>query len=436
MAEFTTVDRYPQNNVSSLSILYVEDEEAIRSSLSRMLKRRTEFLIVAENGAEGLEQFKECKPDIVITDIRMPVMDGLTMIAHIREIDQNVPIIITTGHNDEQFFMRSIELGVDKYVKKPVDSKELLAAIVKLSHAIIQQKELHAKNKFILDLMDINPSYLAMLNADGVQYLNQSFMHFLDVKSVEDFAYRYGSLASLIVERDSTLTGDDVLGQWVYERTAGYNTDSIFQVKLPHLTEAQSFLINAVVIPATSQEYLLTITDITKFEKDKQRYQFLAEHDALTKVFNRNKINKELEREVTRVMRYKQRLSLLMIDIDFFKKVNDNYGHQIGDIVLIEIAALMQDRIRKTDVLGRFGGEEFVILMPSTPLDNAAEIADRIRKYVSINNFTTVGHVTCSIGVAEYHHGEMLSDFIKRADDALYLAKDNGRDRVEVGRIE
>ncbi len=420
-----------RGNIGLLSILYVEDEEAIRASLSRMLKRRTENLTLAENGAEGLRKFKEVHPDIVITDIRMPGMDGLTMIERIREIDQNVPIIITTGHNDEQFFLRSIELGVDKYVKKPVDSKELLSTVSRLSQNVLQQKELEAKNQFILALLDINPSYLAILGDKGLIYLNQSFKRFLDVSTIEEFKSKYGELVPLIIDKDPELTDDAGLGKWAIEHASGVDSGYLLQFKLPQNDETQSFLLSTVLIPSNTREYLLTFTDITQLEKEKQHYQYLAEYDALTRVFNRSKINKEMDKEITRVLRYRQRLSVLMIDVDHFKKVNDTYGHQVGDIVLIELSALIQDRIRKTDILGRYGGEEFILLMPSTPIDSAAEIADRLRKHIAAYSFTGVGHVTCSIGVAEYQPGESASNFIKRSDDALYLAKRNGRNRIE-----
>jgi YesN/AraC family two-component response regulator len=112
--------------IDKLSILYVEDEDSIRERLSRFLQRRTQTLYQASNGREGLEMYHEHKPDIIITDIRMPVMDGLSMAEQIRESDSDIPIIITTGHNDEEFFLRSIDIGIDKYIKKPINFKEFI----------------------------------------------------------------------------------------------------------------------------------------------------------------------------------------------------------------------------------------------------------------------------------------------------------------------
>ncbi|MCD8493583.1 MAG: response regulator [Geovibrio sp.] len=99
----------------------------------------------ASNGREGLEMFLEHKPDIIITDIRMPVMDGLSMAEQIREHNTDIPIIITTGHNDEEFFLRSIDMSIDKYIKKPINFKEFIQVLIRTAKTVIQQKELDSK---------------------------------------------------------------------------------------------------------------------------------------------------------------------------------------------------------------------------------------------------------------------------------------------------
>ncbi|MCD8567228.1 MAG: response regulator [Geovibrio sp.] len=148
------------------SILYVEDEDSIRERLSRFLQRRTQTLYQASNGREGLEMFLEHKPDIIITDIRMPVMDGLSMAEQIREHNTDIPIIITTGHNDEEFFLRSIDIGIDKYIKKPINFKEFIQVLIRTAKTVIQQKELDSKNQFIKTILDINPQMLLITDGE------------------------------------------------------------------------------------------------------------------------------------------------------------------------------------------------------------------------------------------------------------------------------
>ncbi|HIE59298.1 MAG TPA: GGDEF domain-containing protein [Hydrogenothermaceae bacterium] len=152
----------------------------------------------------------------------------------------------------------------------------------------------------------------------------------------------------------------------------------------------------------------------------------------LTGLFNKGKFNKVLKKEVERAKRYKRPLSLIIFDIDHFKRINDTYGHKVGDEVLKELAKIIKSVIRKADFVARWGGEEFVILAPETDLDGALNLAEKLRQTVEKHQFPTVKNVTISLGVAQYIDGETPEEFIIRADMALYKAKENGRNRVEV----
>jgi diguanylate cyclase (GGDEF)-like protein len=155
--------------------------------------------------------------------------------------------------------------------------------------------------------------------------------------------------------------------------------------------------------------------------------------DALTGAFNRKKIEQLLEGEIERATRYNGPLSLILFDLDHFKTVNDTYGHLSGDYVLKTVIRIIQDHIRKTDSLGRWGGEEFMLLAPETCMAQAAGLADKIRQHVEIFAYENVGSITISCGLAELQVGDTVDSLIKRADDALYKAKRKGRNRVETG---
>lgn len=159
---------------------------------------------------------------------------------------------------------------------------------------------------------------------------------------------------------------------------------------------------------------------------------FLSKTDHLTGVFNRKKFVDELRREIERTVRYGQKLSIVMFDIDRFKDVNDNYGHQVGDYVLKEIARVTERNIRKIDIFARYGGEEFIILMPSTDIEGARNLAEKLRMKIEAHKFGHLGRITCSFGVSEYALNEDEENFIRRADVALYAAKNRGRNRVEI----
>lgn len=154
--------------------------------------------------------------------------------------------------------------------------------------------------------------------------------------------------------------------------------------------------------------------------------------DELTCLPNRRQVIKQLQNEVIRAERYKTLLSISMIDIDNFKKINDSFGHTVGDQVLFQLANILQVGVRDPDTVGRYGGEEFLVVLPNTRLKPAAEQAARLVKRVreAEINIGEVIQLTISIGVAEYRHGqENWQKFLSRADLALYDAKNAGRDR-------
>jgi diguanylate cyclase (GGDEF)-like protein/PAS domain S-box-containing protein len=170
--------------------------------------------------------------------------------------------------------------------------------------------------------------------------------------------------------------------------------------------------------------------DITEKWRYEQQLQWQAQRDALLGIYNRRAFEEFLEREMSRVSRRASRLSLAMLDIDHFKAVNDTYGHLLGDDILKELTELAESRIRREDVLARWGGEEFVVLLPDTGDEGARRVAEDLRQAVAEADFPGPGRVAVSVGVAEMRPGEELKDLTRRVDEALYAAKAAGRDRV------
>lgn len=154
--------------------------------------------------------------------------------------------------------------------------------------------------------------------------------------------------------------------------------------------------------------------------------------DKLTGLFNRQKLDTELEREFLRAVRFNQPFSVILLDVDFFKQVNDRYGHQVGDQVLQNIANLLQKQTRATDVLGRWGGEEFMVICAQTDVSGAAKLAELLRQLIDGHDFPNVHHKTASFGVTAYQAGDHVNTIVSRADEALYEAKRAGRNRVSV----
>lgn len=174
-----------------------------------------------------------------------------------------------------------------------------------------------------------------------------------------------------------------------------------------------------------------------ELKKANEQLKRLTNIDHLTNLFNRRYLSEILEGEFFRARRNRENLSLVIIDIDFFKNVNDTYGHQNGDVVLASVAGLAQQQLRAYDSAARYGGEEFVLLLPGTSLHGGAMVAERLRQSVLEFSFPPPMQdltLTISAGVATYPspHIDSVDSLFRQADEALYRAKQNGRNRVEI----
>jgi len=172
------------------------------------------------------------------------------------------------------------------------------------------------------------------------------------------------------------------------------------------------------------------IGDITVEEEQKKEIVKLLNIDKLTSIYNRNKLDESLSIEMSKVNRYDLDLSLIILDIDYFKSINDRYGHIVGDSVLVEFAQIVKENVRMIDIVGRWGGEEFMIICPNTSKDNVILLAEKLKEVISDFEFDGVGKVTASFGVTQYRKQEDIKDFLIRTDQALYFSKHNGRNRV------
>lgn len=193
--------------------------------------------------------------------------------------------------------------------------------------------------------------------------------------------------------------------------------------------------------PIRFEELLLRLKRVLKErqlakERDQilEKLKKLAITDGLTKLYNSRYFYKQLDLEIDRLNRYNHSLSLLLIDIDHFKKYNDTYGHLEGDKVLIRMGQIINACLRRMDTAHRYGGEEFTVILPETSCEEAHFVAERIRLAIESEVFSPAPEkkitITVSVGVTEYQTDERISAFVQRADQALYLSKDNGRNRI------
>ncbi|MCS3728330.1 sensor domain-containing diguanylate cyclase [Bradyrhizobium betae] len=243
---------------------------------------------------------------------------------------------------------------------------------------------------------------------------------------------------------DEVWTNVDGVRNFVRRRFANHSDWSLVILKPTREIFATRFLGIVITLLVTIVGLIYMATKERKIHDDvvqdsRLRLQKLAQDlrvkattDALTGLFNRAKLTPMLLDEMKRVDRYNTPLSLVMFDIDHFKSINDTHGHLIGDHVLVQLSRLVQRQIRSNDLLARWGGEEFLIMLPGSDGPKAFGVAEKLREAIAATDFGEVGSATCSFGVAQYVPGDAPDQLLARADAALYLAKNGGRNRVKL----
>ncbi|MEO5332621.1 MAG: diguanylate cyclase [Magnetococcus sp. YQC-5] len=429
--ELLTPDR---DLLKSLTILYVEDDPDIHNQLDFFLKRHVGKLLIANDGQEGLEQFKTHRPDIIVTDILMPIMDGLEMTKNIREADINIPIIVTTAYSDEEFFLRSIELGIDRYVLKPTDPKILFRALINCAQTLVASREKESANRYVRFILDTQPNLLLVVGNGQLEYINRAFLNFLGFSSLETFLASGLTLGSRLFTRDGlSLSNPSDPEAWIQSLlTVSMEHRIVYLHQTAHdQTSGIPFAVTFNSLPEMNK-HLFSFLDITHLEKEKQELEEQAFTDALTGVCNRARLQGLLNIELHRAHRHNLPLSIIMCDLDHFKQVNDIYGHQTGDDVLKQAASLMSANIRTEDILARWGGEEFMIVSPQNEMEQTRLLAEKLRGIIANSPFSTGTPITCSFGVAQREQNDTVRTLTERADKALYTAKTEGRNRVAV----
>lgn len=185
------IDEQTRAILKTLRVLYVEDEEDIRNQLIDSFNRKFGQVHIASNGEEGLAAYEKHRPDIVVTDIKMPVMDGLTMITRIRENDSITPIIVITAYSELENLKRALELDVDRFIQKPPVKAELDRALYKATETIIKQKEIEDRDRIIQTILGWQPYFSIICNETNIKHVTADFLGFLGFSDQEDFLQNF-----------------------------------------------------------------------------------------------------------------------------------------------------------------------------------------------------------------------------------------------------
>ena len=216
----------------------------------------------------------------------------------------------------------------------------------------------------------------------------------------------------------------------VSPRLAVILTSILILLLIPIIYSGAEFLVFVSILSTAIMTSIFGFFFSLSVRQQHQRLKTLATKDSLTGINNRRALDEKLANIILSQKRKPSTVSLILLDLDHFKRINDAHGHIVGDQVLVQIAAIIEGRIRITDTLYRFGGEEFVIVPLELDLELAERLAEQLRVLVENNALVPENPVTISLGVAEYQKGETCDQWLNRADKALYRAKDTGRNRV------
>ncbi len=305
------------------------------------------------------------------------------------------------------------------------------ALLLALFVIIIYETYVKTKQKnYYQSIIDNSKNLVIVTDGKELIDANKTFLNYFGFESLEDFVkHNKNCLYDYFVHEEGYIDVEASGEYWF--RYLLDNEHRRNKAKLKIGNKEYYFLISVAKVADTKNHYSIVMSDITREEKYRLELERTSVTDSLTGIHNRRYFNEKLQEHILLAERYNRPFSLILMDIDHFKKINDTYGHDRGDKVLQEFAELVRKHIRELDIFCRTGGEEFGLILPETTLNNAVRVAKKINRVVAKESKSVP--ITVSLGVVEYKKGESSEDIYKRADTALYKAKQGGRNKVVIG---
>ena len=296
-------------------------------------------------------------------------------------------------------------------------------------------------NNVIQSFLNAHDNIMVLVSSQEITMINNAGLKVFGYKSLELFRLSHADISDFFIEIDSEnkAYNKDRRIEYISKYTYGKKWVELIskkgikhvRVKISSKEDGLDHYFQIRISKLDSGDtYSLTFTDITELEANRIRTKHDSEFDPLTKIYNRVKVNEVLSKLTFTVKKHNHDLTLILFDIDHFKRVNDEYGHNTGDSVLKELASLVKGLLRKGDIFARWGGEEFVVLLENVPMENGAKLAVRLQKEIERYPFNVIKNVTCSFGVTQFKSDDTEHTFFERVDKALYEAKENGRNQV------
>ncbi|HUI66687.1 MAG TPA: diguanylate cyclase [Nitrospirota bacterium] len=467
-----------------MKILVIDDSDVTRTILRNILVSEGYDVVVAGDGEDGFEKAKAEHPSLVITDVLMPGLDGFQFLRKMKGDDalKDVPVVFYTGsYLDKKDQELARRIGVSRYMVKPAENSEIICTV---KEVLAEGGQGRPSGSSLVPLEE--PVFLRVYNERLVSKLKSTVQENEQARLFLEHIMEGMGDGVVVIGRDYTileansaataslgLEKSDMIGRKCYEvahrRHApcdsphivcphsliferGENVAKVIHTHYNIQGDEHQIEITAspvrnghgqiFAIVETHRDIMEKKTDdelvklIKRLNETQTHLKHVAITDELTGLRNRRYIVERLEEEFQRTKRTGRPLSLIMLDIDHFKTINDAHGHLFGDVVLRVVSVRMKEALRKHDLIGRVGGEEFLVICPESYLEDTVMVAERIRKIIhreAIGDGVREATIALSAGVTMQRDDDMSSDrLFSRADTALYKAKEQGRNRVVV----
>lgn len=462
--------------------LVLDDEEDTRKSVRRILSRHGVQVETACNGREGLDVLMQSPFDVLVVDLKMHEMDGVAFLRVALEIWPWLGVVIITGFPEDDLIGQARQLGVHRILLKPTEVIERLAENV-LEEADTQRRRLRAPSGLSLEryqdqLRILERLTRSALNAktlvealrrlcrelgqllpcelvgilyaetDEAQGEEQGHMimavHEVAPQALVDqvraeMLERYTIVSGKVLAPEQLPTQMEVIPRQEHDTPLAQKTFMVpfrMGVEEDHAGVDKQGILALVTDQAYTSEDLPFLYHLSPVFMELSRTQQLAIHDHLTGLYNRSYTEEALKEALAKSSEHHP-VSVIIMDADRFKDINDTYGHMVGDEVLEELAQMLRRSAPPTSIIGRYGGEEFVLVLPEMALQESTELAERLLERTREHTFCDQSHplrLTISVGVSatvSQRHGGVKSDeLLNQADQALYMAKREGRDRA------
>lgn len=411
-------------------ILVADDSRFIRFTLREFLENDGYEVVEAENGMQALSLFKELKPDIILMDFMMPEIDGVSACAQLQKLPhgKSTPVIMITSLEDENSVNLAFESGATDYISKPINWAVLRKRLSRLLRARHTEITLDQNEAFARSIINHAVEGIITIDTNGIiGYINPSAEKIFGYTSTEVVE---NNISMLIPE----LCCDDCTNLDINSKFTEKNLELLGRLKnnstLPIELTVSKFYVG--------DKYLFTIIlrDITERRRYEEMIKYQAFYDSLTDLPNRLLLKDRITLEISQSKYTKQSLTIMYLDLDRFKLINDTLGHDIGDKLLKEVARRLKSCVNEADTVARIGGDEFVILLPDITREDsignlANNILETIREPILIDSHEL--YISVSIGVTIYpDDGGDVETLLTNADVAMYRAKEKGKNNFQL----